>query len=268
MPRTYSNASLVSLPHLSAPNAVTLGTRLLSAAAAHRARMSPTLTKSVDRLAAALDALRVSRTLRREAEAVDPGAAFAADVRVDAACAGFHGFLHGWARLPAPGPGADQAEQARRLLDVLFPLGLAFTQAPFVTEWAEVQTLLDRADQPKSAKLVRALGAELFVEAIHQAFEAYGEALHVTRRRAKIKATARLREPLDALLSALRSYVLRVTAHADEADDRGEPEALALADALLEPLVAWRAGSGRKVKGEPADEPAPEPKGEPAPPRV
>ena len=50
-----------------------------------------------------------------------------------------------------------------------------------------------------------------------------------------------------------------MTAHAEIHED--DPAAPALAEALLEPLVAWQLGGGRKAKaeGEPTDEPAPPP---------
>ncbi|HEU4403849.1 MAG TPA: hypothetical protein VFS43_00940 [Polyangiaceae bacterium] len=258
MARSYSNPSLVSLPLLSAANALTLGTRLITAAEARRVRLTPTLTKAVERLAASVETLRTSRMRLDEVAAVDPGAAFAADVRVDAACGGFYGFLQGWARLP-PGPGAERAAIAQRLLERLYPQGLSFTQLPFVTQWAEVQKLLDRARRPENGALIAQLGGEVFVEAIGDAFEAYGEALQVTRERAEVKASVRVREPLDALTLALRSYVLQVTAHADAGGGEGDPEARELAEALLAPLVAWQAGGGRKGKAAEGsgDEPAP-----------
>jgi hypothetical protein len=264
MARSYSTLSLVTVPQLSAPNAFTLGTRLVTTAEVHRARLNPALIKVVERLNTAVEALRTSRRLQREIDDLASGSALRADVRVDAACAGFHGFLQGWARLPVPGCGAEKAALAQRLLDVLFPRGLSFTQAPFVTEWAEVQTLLDRVDQPAHAALTRELGGAIFVEAIREAFVAYGEALQITKRRAELKASARVREPLDALVEALRSYVLRVSAHADAGDDAGDPDARALAEALLAPLVDWKTSGGRK-KGDAADAPGDEAPGDEVP---
>ncbi|HEU4410905.1 MAG TPA: hypothetical protein VFS43_36975 [Polyangiaceae bacterium] len=260
MARSYSTPSLVSLPHLSAPNAVALSTRLLTVADDHRAQLTLPLAKAAERLSSSVEALRASRVRLEEVKALDPSAALAADVRVDAACGAFHGFLQGWARLPSPGPWAEKAAMARRLLDKLYPFGLGFTQAPFVTQWAEVQKLLDRADLPEHTEPIRVLGGETFVEAIRDTFEAYGEALQVTKRRAEVKAGARVREPLDALVTSLRSYVLRVTAHADAGDDLGDPAARSLAEALLAPLVAWHTGGARKEKaaGEPGGEAGPE----------
>jgi hypothetical protein len=257
MARSYSNPSLVSLPHLSAPKALTLSTRLVSVAEAHHVRLTPVLIKSVERLEVAIKTLRASRMQLDEIADVDPTVVVAADARVDAACAGFHGFLQGWARLPSTGPGAEGATIAQRLLAALYPQGLGFTQAPFVTEWAEVQRLLDRGGLPENVEAIEALGGEAFIAAIREAFEAYGEALQVTRARAEVKASVRVREPLDALTAALRSYVLRVTAHADAGDDVGDPEARALAEALLAPLVAWQASGGRKARAAegPADDP-------------
>jgi hypothetical protein len=145
------------------------------------------------------------------------------------------------------------------LFDRLYPQGLGFTQLPFVTQRAEVQKLLDRARLPENAELIARLGGETFVEAIGESFEADDEALQVTKLRAEVKASVRVREPLDAVIVALRSYVLRAMAHADEGDDLGDSEARELAEALLAPLVAWQVGGGRKkAADEPADEPAPD----------
>lgn len=266
MARSYSNPSLVSLPTLSAPNAVTLTTQIISVAEIYRSQLSPTLIKTVDRLAESTDTLRTSRSLLDEVASVDPSAALTADVRVDAACGGFHGFLQGWTRLPSHGPGAEKATVAQQLIDRLYPQGLGFTQLPFMTQWAEVQKLLDRARLPENAELIVKLGGEPFVEAIGASFEAYGEALQVTKQRAEVKAGVRVREPLDAVIGALRSYVLQVSAHADAGEGSGDVEARDLAEVLLAPLVAWQAGSGRKKAAEgPGDEPAPAPGGEPAP---
>lgn len=248
MARSHASSSLVSLPHLSAPNAITLCTQLLTVAEAHHAHLPPVLGKAAERLAGSAEALRDSRARIEEVKTLDPSAAFAADVRVDAACAAFYGFLQGWARLPSPGPWAEKAALAQLLLDKLYPHGLAFTQMPFMTEWAEVQQLLGRADLSENAERIAKLGGETFVEAIRATFETYGEALQVTKWRAEVKASVRVREPLDALVASLRSYVLRVRSHAEAGDDLSDPEARELAEALLAPLTAWRASGGRKEK--------------------
>jgi hypothetical protein len=264
MARSYSNPSLVSLPTLSAPNAVTLTTQVISVAEIYRSQLSPTLIKAVDRLADSVETLSTSRILLDEVAPVDPNAALTADGRVDAACGGFHGFLQGWARLPSPGPGAEKAVVAQQLLDRLYPRGLGFTQLPFMTQWAEVKRLLGRARLPENAELIAKVGGETFVEAIGASFEAYGEALQVTKRRTEAKAS--VRGPLDAVVGALRSYVLRVQTHADAGDDMGDAGARDLAEALLAPLVAWQSSGGRKKAAEgPGDEPTPAPGGGPAP---
>ncbi|HEU4536130.1 MAG TPA: DUF6261 family protein [Polyangiaceae bacterium] len=251
--RSYSALSLVALPRLSAADAVALGARLVAAARA-QAGLPPSIGKALGRFEASLGALREARRLLRETQAADPRVAAAADARLDAGWAGFHSFLQGWARLPVPGKVDAQVAWARRLLDDVYPEGLGFTQVRYVTEWAESQKRLDRLAEPEVAALVAALGGEAFVEAIRDAFDAYGEALEMTTRRAEIKATLTLREPLEEVTTALRKYVLHVTSFADAGED--DAAAIALSDALLAPLVAWESAAP-KGKGEPVEEPAP-----------
>ncbi|MCU0686714.1 MAG: hypothetical protein MUF34_31450 [Polyangiaceae bacterium] len=258
--RSYTALSLVVLPRLSAADAVALGARLVAAARAQTGLPAP-IGKALGRFEASLGTLREARRVLRELQSVDPRVAAAADVRLDAGWAGFHSFLQGWARLPVPGKVDAQVAWARRLLDDVYPEGLGFTQARYVIEWAESQKRLDRLAEPETAWFVASLGGEAFVEAIRDAFDAYGEALHMTTSRAEIKATLTLREPLEEVTAMLRKYVLLVTSFA-EADD--DAEASALAEALLGPLVAWETAAVSKGKGGPVEEPAPEP----APPSV
>ncbi|HEU4404719.1 MAG TPA: hypothetical protein VFS43_05450 [Polyangiaceae bacterium] len=252
MSRSFSAYHLISLPRLSAPTALALGTELVTA---FRLQGEPpaALAKGAERLEGSLEALRSSRQRLLDAQKLDAGAAFAADLRLDAGWAALYLLLQAWAKLPDRGPGADGVGRARHLIEIIFPQGLSFTQAPYKIEWAESQMRLDRLGEPENADHVRALGGESFVAEIREAYEAYGEALQITARRAEAKAV-RVREPLDEVVTALRRYVLAVAAYADERDD--DEAARALAEALLAPLAAWQSPRRRKGRGggRPTDE--------------
>ena len=80
-------------------------------------------------------------------------------------------------------------------------------------------------------KQIAKLGGTPFVKHLQEAHIAYGKALGLTSVPATPSETVVLRDPLAALSSALRLYVIKVTAYRDEED----PETVALADRLLRP---------------------------------
>lgn len=107
------------------------------------------------------------------------------------------------------------------------------------------------------------------MRAVDVAYVAYGEALHLTKRKAGVKAQVKVREPLERVLDAVRRYVVHVVAYLDDHED--DPAAQALCRAWLEPLATWKSsGRGRKVQGPdgangegPGDRPGEGPEGEP-----
>lgn len=94
------------------------------------------------------------------------------------------------------------------------------------------------------------------------AHDAYGVALNVTDLKAGAKAAAKVRGPLDEVMAAMRSYVLRVTNYLDE--NEGDEAAQELGYALLAPLAAWKTTSGgRKTAAPEGDEAGDDASGEP-----
>ncbi|MCU0687399.1 MAG: hypothetical protein MUF34_34990 [Polyangiaceae bacterium] len=258
MNRSFSAYDLVTLPRLSAPMALALGTELMTV---FRLQVDPpaSLQKAAGRLERALEALRSSRQLLLDAQALDATLPFAADLRLDAGWSAFYLFLQAWAKLPAAGPGAEGAKRAQHLITVVYPAGLSFTQAPYKIEWAESQMRLDRLGEPANAVHVQKLGGEAFVAELREAYEGYGEALQITTKRAEAK-TVKVREPLDQVITSLRRYVLGVSAYGDhdyDLDDATSAEgaARALALTLLAPLAAWQSPGGRKGKADPIEAP-------------
>lgn len=261
MSRSFYAIDLVTLPRLSTPAAIALGADVLAKARAWQASLSPPVARALARLTRSFDDLHESAEAAQGERDFDPARAFDTDLRVDAAWGGFQWFLQGWARMPFEGEEAQKSSAARRLLDVVYPDGLRFTQLSYKIEWAESDVRLARLAQPENAALVALLGAEPFVTTIGQAHVAYGEALGLTTGRVERKARVSTRERLSQFADALRTYAMVVAAHA--ADSQDDPEAQALAEALLAPIVQWRSPGGpRKVKV--PVEPAPGPNDEPA----
>ncbi len=244
MQRSFSVLDLVIVPRTSATSALALGTSLLSAA-----REEPSLperiAKPLARLEAECEALRASRQKQDEGQALDGKAVTRADQRLDGAWAGWHNFLIGWKKIAASDEDIAQGARAQAVLDRVLPTGLRFLNLPYRDQWSESQTKLDRLGEPAMVEHVRALGGEAFVGAIAKAHTAYGEALHVTKRKAEARAQVRVREPIEALLDAVRRYVVHVAAYVDEHEsDEG---VRSMGRALLEPLATWKSsGGGRK----------------------
>ncbi len=253
MARTFSAPELVTLPRLSAAAALSLGTELLTVA--NQRSLPAPIVKAKKRLEAALGELRDTRRAAHAADAIDTSAAAAADQVLDAAWSSLYSFLQGWAKLP--GEGAARASFARRLLDLVYPEGLRFTQLGYKLEWAESQTRLDRLAEKANASLVKELGGEVFVRVLREAHRTYGAALKITEEKEEAKAAAKVRAPLDAFADALRRYALRVTSYVDDQDD--DEEATALAAKLLAPLSTWRSAERRAGRGDVGEEPAPPP---------
>jgi hypothetical protein len=257
MARTFSAPELVTLPRLSAAAALSLGTELLTVANAQRSLPAP-ITKAKARLATALEELRSSRRAAHEADAIDTSAAAAADQTLDAAWSSFYSFLQAWAKLP--GEGTAKASFARRLIDLIYPDGLRFTQLGYKLEWAESQTRIDRLAEKANASLVKEFGGEMFVRVLREAHREYGVALKITEAKEEAKAAAKVRAPLDAFADALRRYALRITSYVDDEEDDETAEALAAK--LLAPLSTWRSAERRAGRPDVGEEepaaPAPE----------
>ncbi|HEU4412800.1 MAG TPA: hypothetical protein VFS43_46585 [Polyangiaceae bacterium] len=252
MTRSFSALDFVSLPTLSSAGAFALGQQLIAVA-----RLEPGLPPLVapvyERLGAAHVTLGESRTFMHEVQDIDAGAAAEADLVVDTNWGAFYSYLQGWARLSTRGEAVARVERARQLVEGVFPGGLRFLRLPYKIEWAESRRRLDRLRQPDYAEHVEALGAGPFVEAIDEAFRAYGAALRMTDLKAEGKAQIKVREPLDNFVASLRAYVLHVTTHASSGGEGSAEQALA--ERLLKPLATWQTKApARKGKGAPAGE--------------
>lgn len=249
MARTFSADEFVSLPrNLSVPAALALGSSLESAAEAAGPLPAP-LAKARQKLQASFALLKSAATAAgRGSDAPYGPEAIAADTNLDACWAALHGLASAWLRLPLAESDPSRTA-ARRALELLFPEGLRFTQLAYAIEWAESERRLERLRAEQLEEPLRLLGAERFVRALRDAHEQYGKVLTITQAKAGPKPEGSLLPLLQGFASALRSYVLKVSAHVED-DDEGSRE---LAAALLAPLASWRTPP---AKGRKADEPA------------
>jgi hypothetical protein len=249
MARTYEHADLVQLPKVNANGALALGKEMLTRADAAKP-LPERIAKSVKKLRTSYEALRTAAQGRHlDPVTPDSEAARLADRDIDAAWSGTYDWLRGWAKLPGE-ENAQKAASARQLIAELFADGLEFTQIAFKLEWAESQTRLDYIhDKGLEAKFT-ALGGGDFLKTIRAKHDAYGKALGLTKAKVAAPSAPSLREPLEAFLAALRSYVVRVSDHIDE----DAPETAELAQQLLAPLSEWRTPAGSAPSS--GDEPA------------
>ncbi len=249
---------LVTMPRLSASNAVALGTELLAKADAQGA-LPAGFDKARGRLEEALERLRASHSVLEDAPVLDVQAVSEADRELDAAWSALYSFLQGWAKLPR-----KDAERgaAQRLLESIYPNGLKFTLLTFKLEWAESKARLDRLEDEPYAGLLAGLGGTPFKEELRTALKAYGEALHMTNPEGARATSAHEHAPLDEFVEALRGYVLQASAHGEHA----EGDARTQAEALLAPFTTWLSHARARRAGKRASVPPLAPPGGDEPP--
>jgi hypothetical protein len=228
--RTASSLDLVQLPALEVGDGMALAAALVAAgkqrslpgniAAAHQR-----LEEAADGLAGIWSDGAADSLVARERVAQ-------CDRALDAAWAGLYYLLVAWSKLPAE---RSLAAQATQVSDVLFPEGLRFTLLPFRVEWSESQRRLDRLRQDRLDELIAQLSGTVFLDAIWAAHRDYSEVLGMHAGQLSATDLEAARQPFQKLLTALRTYVLKVSAHADSDD----PVAAGLAAALLTPLTDW-----------------------------
>jgi hypothetical protein len=231
--RTLSAEDLIQLPRFDATSAVAVGERLLSAAASV-AELPRPIRRPKEALEADLGALRTAVAARLARAAAQPPEVVDADRALDLCWTALHDWLSGFAKLP--GDPARETLDARALLDELYPDGLSFIVLPYELEWSQSDQRMTRIAESLGAR-IGALGGRVFVEALQKAHAGYGKLLGLPR--VARPEDLSVHEALEAFVSALRVYALKVTAYV-EVD---EPETAALAKALLEPLMTWQGRS-------------------------
>lgn len=255
MARTFEMVDLVELPTLDVQSAYSLGQEILTQAAQEPKKLPAGIERGRGRLQDRLGLLHQAQQQRLGSPSADGRRSRVADEGEDAAFAILQGWLSALARLPVSFP---EAAQAQGVLDVLFEDGLRFTQLPYKKEWAEADARLARLHRDGLDTVIESLGGRSILRNLRQAHDEYGRALGITQPSPEADPTS-MREPLQAVRGALRSYVLQVTSHADSEDSEA---AQALAERLLTPL---RSFAPRKPARPDAPDAPPTPDAPPAP---
>ena len=247
-----SPEKLVNLPRLDAPSAAALAEALQTEAANVKKLPTP-IAGALKPLGKTLGTLHEVLQGRLSSVAQPPSLTRAADLNEDTAVSAFYDWLCALARLPE---GTPEADQARKWLAEIFPDGVGFVKLSYPKEWTEVETRLARIKSQGYEKVIQEIGGKPFLAYLQKSHRAYGEALGITapRTELEIKETAALREALQAVLQAVRFYVLRVMAHVES----DEPATSALAARLLRPLTEWKSRPAKSTSA-PESEPGSEP---------
>lgn len=259
MAREISAESLVALPRLSIDSGLALWQALRAGVAAEKKLPKFLLApwQNLERTGAALFQAAQSRLVDsgRQGPSAEKRKA---DIVVDNAAGALDQFLEAWTRLPNTLPEAQQAAAARQ---ALFPDGTGFLRLSFSEEWAQIDRRLALIKKDGIDKQIAGLGGAAFVRHLEEAHAAYGKALGLTSVPATPAETVVLRDPLLALIAALRLYVIKVAAYRDEE----KPETVALAERLLRPLTSWTSRAARSADDSEPAPGEPEPESPPAP---
>jgi hypothetical protein len=172
-----------------------------------------------------------------------------ADQLSDTVWGSLHGFLRSHGLLPGEVP---TAQQARQVLDRLFPDGLMFLKLPYKLEWAEAEAKLGVIAKEQLEPVVRSLGGGPILDQLASAHAAYGKALGITAAKVAPESPA-IRAGLLRLQDALRRYVVRVVATME----RDDPTSEAFAARLLAPIEEWEIR--KRAPAEPAPIPPTDP---------
>ena len=231
-PRSISADTLVSLPRLSGISTARLAHELLSAAKAEK-QLPPSIVPDRDDLTIVLEALHVELAKRVSGEGEDTPRVGAADRVEDNAFGALFDWLSAWARLPADQH--PEAAVATTVLQSVFGGGLAFLAVKPANEWQEAEIRMRLITEKGHDKTIEQLGGRPFLDHLAIAHKAYGEALGITAVKQVVETPA-IRVARDAAVEVIRGYVLRVVALVRKSD----PEAEALSQRLLAPIVNWR----------------------------
>lgn len=261
--RSFTAFDMVQLPRLDAGSAIAVGTSIRTA---FEATKKPSLPKSIhtaaNRLFAAHADLRIEFAARITETAASSDELRAADSELDACWAALYGLLGAYARLPLPSKEQAKTAGASRVLNAVFTSGLKFTQLPYKLQWVESQARLDLLNDKRHSADIKALGGELFLTTLRASHQRYGDLQGLTKESTSETAVD-LRGKLSAFSDALRNYVVKVSALADEDDSASED----VVDKLLAPLQSWQTLGASRAPAEapPVIPPVEPPAAAPAP---
>lgn len=224
---------LIQLPRFDAAGAVALGDKLIEKARAE-SDLPRSLQRAKDALEADLENLRRAAAARlASAPAADAAVVAEADRQLDGCWTALHDWLTGFSKLP---DGTPQADEARALLRELYPDGLSFILLPYELEWDQSDLRLARIAAETLGDRIRALGGQVFIDALQGAHGSYGKLLGLPRAGGPREPGAPgIAEALESFASTLRVYALKVTATV-EVD---QPATADQSMRLLEPLLHY-----------------------------
>jgi hypothetical protein len=241
MARSFSS-DLITLPRVDARDAVTLASQLEAAAAAQG--VVPTLPAPIQ---SALDDVAPARTdLQTALTAGNPlgtPTKKEADRREDTAVVALYKILSGWASLAEFIP---EGKAAQQVLDRAFADGVQFVNIRYEREWAVVDSKLKLIDGENLDDKIAAVGATPALAFLRNVHATYGSVIGTTDA---LPDPPEIGKKRDALLIALRRYVVRVVAHVEPK----HPKTQDLADTLLLPLSAWESAkppAKKKTQGD------------------
>ena len=251
--RDISIESLVRLPRMNAHETVTLGEQLVTAAQAELDAMvlvGQTIPVAINRpllrMQTALVLLKQEILPQQEG---NPKAAKAANRVLDGAWRVFFDWMGAMAR--APVSAIPEAPKMAELKRSVFKDGLEFTTFTFKEEWSHSDARLRAMSDFGYESVIDDLGGTPLLHHVKEAQSAFGKVLGIETPLAKVESPE-IRSNLDTLVSAMKTYVVKVVAHPDP-DVAGSQ---ALCDALLYPLVHWgapRSGGDDASDGEADD---------------
>ena len=230
MIRTFDPSTLVVLPRLSAATADGLADKLRTAA--QGVERTPAIEQALTRLVACHEVLQ--KEIRDKLRGPKAKAATReADTALDAVYSAIFDWCRAYSKLPdslAPG----LASKVNVIVSTLFPDGLKFTKQTYRLQWSDSKARVETIQERGLDRVFEELGGMVFVTALREAHDRYGKALGMTQE-VQAKEPAEIRMALSQLETALRGYVLQVTASVDIGAER-EAEAAAK---LLQPLMEW-----------------------------
>lgn len=234
--RSYDAHNLVNLPSMTAPEVAALGSSLLAEAqrAPDPVGMPELVKSAVTKLEGAVGALLGGMKGKLPTVVESPALTIgAADRDEDAAWGGLYRFLAPFSELP---DSFAEKAVATGLLATIFPTGLRFTRLSSRAEWTEAESRRARMTKEGLDAKIEALGGAVFVTRLKNAHANYGVALGITEAQVADPKEPLLGDLRREALAAIRSYVVKVSAHADSDD----PAIQALTERLLRPLTEWQ----------------------------
>lgn len=238
MARTYSPFGIVTLPRVDANGAIALA-KAVESAAAEQASIEPNVTAALTSVTTKRGDLQTAKGAGGSTTTVQD-----ADHTVDDAACALYSLLLAWARLAEYIP---EGKTAQMLVNRLFGDGVAFVNYKVEKEWSVIASILKAIAEEDLEPALVSLGAGPMLAQLKKAHEDYGVAIGVTKAEAESPEVGVKR---DALLDALRLYVVRVAGTVVPGDQASE----AKVNAMLRPITEWRV---EKAKPKSKDEATP-----------